>query len=155
MQVNVQLHATAALLPRKEPRNPLDRRLGESQSRLGRYGKQKKPALSGIETRSSCTEPLYLLSYADYSWKLYLRAFVQLLDVKIRHRLPIILYFSMKRSIFSVSRLITPVINPRVLEPYKLTKQTENVLLINQGRFVWNEYGLFHVATVSVIYYRS
>jgi len=39
MEVSDQLHAPAALPPRKEPWYPLDRRLGRPQSRSGRGGK--------------------------------------------------------------------------------------------------------------------
>jgi hypothetical protein len=39
--VSGQLHAPAALLPRKEPPVPLDRRLGGPQSRSGRRGEEK------------------------------------------------------------------------------------------------------------------
>jgi len=39
MEVSDQLHAPAALPPGKNPRYPLDRRLGGTQSRSGRGGK--------------------------------------------------------------------------------------------------------------------
>jgi hypothetical protein len=41
MEVNGQLHAPAALPQGKEPRYPLDRRLGGPQSRSGRNGEEK------------------------------------------------------------------------------------------------------------------
>jgi hypothetical protein len=41
MEVSGQLHAPAALPPRKEPGYPLDRRLGGPQSRSGRGVKEK------------------------------------------------------------------------------------------------------------------
>jgi hypothetical protein len=41
MEVSGQLHAPAALLPRKGPWYPLDRKLGGSQSRSGRGGEEK------------------------------------------------------------------------------------------------------------------
>jgi hypothetical protein len=40
LEVNGQLHDPTALLPGKEPRYPLDRRLGEPQSRCRQYVKQ-------------------------------------------------------------------------------------------------------------------
>jgi hypothetical protein len=41
MEVSGQLHAPAALPPRKSPWYPLDRRLGGPQSRPGRDGEEK------------------------------------------------------------------------------------------------------------------
>jgi hypothetical protein len=41
MEVSGQLHAPAALPPRKEPQYPLDRKLGGPQSRPGRDGEEK------------------------------------------------------------------------------------------------------------------
>jgi hypothetical protein len=41
MEVSGQFHASAALLQGKSPWYPLDRRLGESQSRSGRGGEEK------------------------------------------------------------------------------------------------------------------
>jgi len=41
MDVSGQLHASAALLPEKEPRYQLDKRLGGLQSRSGRGGEEK------------------------------------------------------------------------------------------------------------------
>jgi hypothetical protein len=50
MEVSGQVHAAAALTPGKEPRYPLDRRLGGPQSRSGRDGKEKNSQpLPGIE----------------------------------------------------------------------------------------------------------
>jgi hypothetical protein len=44
------LHAQAALPPGKEPRYPLDRSLGGSQSRSGRYGEEKIVDPTGTRT---------------------------------------------------------------------------------------------------------
>jgi hypothetical protein len=69
MGVSGQRHAPAALHPReKDPRYPLDRRLGGPQSRSGRRGLKKNPLpLSGIEPRSpdrpARSQTLYCLSY--------------------------------------------------------------------------------------------
>jgi len=41
MEVSGQLHAPAALPPGKEPRFPLDRRMGGPQSRAGHDGEEK------------------------------------------------------------------------------------------------------------------
>jgi hypothetical protein len=41
MEVSSQLYSPAALLPGKEPRYPLDRRLGGPQSRSGHGGQEK------------------------------------------------------------------------------------------------------------------
>jgi hypothetical protein len=41
MDVSGQLHASAALLPEKEPRYQLDKRLGGLQSRSGHSGEEK------------------------------------------------------------------------------------------------------------------
>jgi hypothetical protein len=48
MEVNDQLHAPAALPPRKEPRYPLARKMGGPQSRSGRGGEEKN-SLGGLE----------------------------------------------------------------------------------------------------------
>jgi hypothetical protein len=50
----------------KSPQYPLIRRLGGPQSRSGRCGEEKNPALSGIESGSS-SPTLYRLSYPE-SW---------------------------------------------------------------------------------------
>jgi hypothetical protein len=51
MEVGGQFHAPAALPPGKEPRYPLDRRLGGPQSRSGRGGEEKNSqSPPGIET---------------------------------------------------------------------------------------------------------
>jgi len=42
MEMSGQIHAPAALLPRKEPPYPLDRRLGGPQSRYERGAEDKK-----------------------------------------------------------------------------------------------------------------
>jgi hypothetical protein len=47
MEVSGQLHSPAALPLAKEPWYPLDRRLGESQSRSGRCGEEKNLAPAG------------------------------------------------------------------------------------------------------------
>jgi hypothetical protein len=56
-----------ALPPGKEPRYPLDRRLGGPQSRSGRRGEKKNLPLSGIEPRSpdrpARSQTLYCLRY--------------------------------------------------------------------------------------------
>jgi hypothetical protein len=45
-----QLHASAVLSPEKDPLYPLDRRLGEPQSRSGHSGEEKNSQpLPGIE----------------------------------------------------------------------------------------------------------
>jgi hypothetical protein len=50
MEVIGQIHAPAALLPGKNPRYPLDRRLGEPQSRFRHGGEEKNSQPpSGIE----------------------------------------------------------------------------------------------------------
>jgi hypothetical protein len=50
MEVSDQLHARATLLPAKGPWYPMDRRMGESQSRSGRGGEEKaSQPLPGIE----------------------------------------------------------------------------------------------------------
>jgi hypothetical protein len=41
MEVSGQFHSPVALTPEKEPWYPLDRRLGEPQSRSGRGGEEK------------------------------------------------------------------------------------------------------------------
>jgi hypothetical protein len=54
MGVSGQRHAPAALYPwGKNPRYPLNRRLGGPQSRSGRRGQKKNLPLSGIEPRTS------------------------------------------------------------------------------------------------------
>jgi hypothetical protein len=55
MGVSGQHHAPAALYPRgKDPRYPVDKRLGGPQSRSGRRGQKKNPLpLLGIEPRST------------------------------------------------------------------------------------------------------
>jgi hypothetical protein len=51
MEVNGQLHAPAALPPRKSSWYPLDRRLSGPQSRVGRRGEEKNSQpLPGLET---------------------------------------------------------------------------------------------------------
>jgi hypothetical protein len=49
MEVSGQLHTLANLPPGKEPRYPLDRRLGGPQSRFGRCGEENILALPEIE----------------------------------------------------------------------------------------------------------
>jgi hypothetical protein len=41
MEVGVQLHAPAAVAPGKNPKNPLNIRLGGGQSQSGHVGKEK------------------------------------------------------------------------------------------------------------------
>jgi hypothetical protein len=50
MEVSGQIHASAALTPWKEPRYPLDKRLGGPQSRSGHYGEEKNQPPPGIES---------------------------------------------------------------------------------------------------------
>jgi hypothetical protein len=51
MDVSSQLHAPAALLPAKQPRYPLDRKLRGPQNRSGRGGIEKNSQTPpGIET---------------------------------------------------------------------------------------------------------
>jgi len=58
MEVSGRLHAPATLHKRKSPRYPLDRRLGESQSRSGRGGEEKNaqplPGLTSPIIHSPC-----------------------------------------------------------------------------------------------------
>jgi hypothetical protein len=49
MQVSGQLHAPAALFSAKEPRYPLDRRLGGPQSRSEHGGEKNSQPLAGLE----------------------------------------------------------------------------------------------------------
>jgi hypothetical protein len=68
LEVSCQLHAPAALPPRKSPRYPFYRRLGGPQSRYGRYGVMKIFYPTGIRTpappgRPACSQLLYRLSY--------------------------------------------------------------------------------------------
>jgi hypothetical protein len=50
MEVSGQLHASAALPPGKEPRYPLDKRLGGLQTHSGHGGEEKNSqSLPGIE----------------------------------------------------------------------------------------------------------
>jgi hypothetical protein len=62
MEVSGQLHAPAALPPRKEPLVPIERRLGGPLSRSGSGGEDRKfPAPAGnrtLEPRSSSPEPI-------------------------------------------------------------------------------------------------
>ena len=51
MQINGQLHAAAALSPRKEPRFQLNMRTGGFRS-LESFGEGKSLALSGVEPRT-------------------------------------------------------------------------------------------------------
>jgi hypothetical protein len=63
MEVNGQLHAPASIPQRKEPRYPLDRRLGGPQGRSGRCGEENiLLTLSAIEPRPS-SPSLYRLNY--------------------------------------------------------------------------------------------
>jgi hypothetical protein len=54
----VRFTPQAALPPGKEPRYPLDRRLGGPQSRSGLCGGDKILSLLGIEHRSSIPSPI-------------------------------------------------------------------------------------------------
>jgi hypothetical protein len=51
LEASGQLHTPAALPQGKEPRSPLDRRLGGPQIRSGRREEQKFLPLSGLELR--------------------------------------------------------------------------------------------------------
>jgi hypothetical protein len=51
LKVSGQLHAPAALTPRKEPRYQLDRRMGGPQSQSGQHGEGKSFILLGLELR--------------------------------------------------------------------------------------------------------
>jgi hypothetical protein len=53
MEVSDQIHALAALLLRKEPRYPLDRKLDGPQGQNGRGEEKNSQPLQGIEPRSS------------------------------------------------------------------------------------------------------
>jgi hypothetical protein len=59
MEVSGQLHASAALPARKEPRYPL----GGPKSSFGRCREEKNLALPGIETREA--QPAVRMSYPD------------------------------------------------------------------------------------------
>jgi hypothetical protein len=56
MERSGQLYAPAALPPGKEPRYPLDKRLGGPQSRFGRCGEQKSLALA--RNRTPAVQPV-------------------------------------------------------------------------------------------------
>jgi hypothetical protein len=57
MEVSGQLHAPTALLPGKEPRYPLDRRLDVPHARFEHSGEEKKvPAPA--ENRTSVVQPV-------------------------------------------------------------------------------------------------
>jgi hypothetical protein len=62
--VSGQLHAPAALPPGKEPRYPLDRRLGGPQSRSGRFGEEKILDPTGTRTPN----PLVVQPIASRKW---------------------------------------------------------------------------------------
>ena len=68
MEANGSLHASAAVPPEKEPRYPLNRRLGGPHSRTG-FGEKDKNVLSlpSIEPRTvpPIIWSLYQLSYSD------------------------------------------------------------------------------------------
>jgi hypothetical protein len=71
--VSGQLHAPAALTPGKSPCYPFYRRLGEPQSRSGRYGEVKIFYPIGTRTpapapgRPACSQSLYQLRYPGSS----------------------------------------------------------------------------------------
>jgi hypothetical protein len=52
MEVNGQLHTPATLVPGKDPRYPLNRRLGGSQCRSGRCKREISSAPAGLEPRA-------------------------------------------------------------------------------------------------------
>jgi hypothetical protein len=53
-----QLHAPAALSPRKEPPAPLDRRLGGPHNQSGRRGEKKILDLIGTRTPTPVAQPV-------------------------------------------------------------------------------------------------
>jgi hypothetical protein len=56
MKMSGQLHDPAALLPGKQPRYPLDRRLGGPQSWSGRGGEEKTSLTTG--SRNPLAQPI-------------------------------------------------------------------------------------------------
>jgi hypothetical protein len=80
-----QFQASATLPPGKQPRYPLDRKLGGLQSRFRHYEEEINPlSLSGIEPRfldrPACSlVALYRLSYADSYCKLNKIKFLSIL----------------------------------------------------------------------------
>jgi hypothetical protein len=71
MEVNGQLHAPATLPPGKEPRYPLDRRLGGPQSRSGRSGEEKNSQTdisAGCKTLDSQSNSLTTLLLDEKIW---------------------------------------------------------------------------------------
>jgi hypothetical protein len=66
MEVSGRLHAQAALPPGKEPRYPLDRRLGGPQSRSGRRREETILDLIGTELRH-VGRPARSSCYTEYA----------------------------------------------------------------------------------------
>jgi hypothetical protein len=62
MEVSGQLHVPAALLLRKEPKYPLDGRLGEPQTQSGCYGEEKN--LAPAKNQTLAVQPITYL-YTD------------------------------------------------------------------------------------------
>jgi hypothetical protein len=60
MEVSGHLHATVALLPRKEFRFPLDRRLGRPQSRSGCGGEEKSVKSKSLEISGNFIFRMYI-----------------------------------------------------------------------------------------------
>jgi hypothetical protein len=67
LEVSGQLHATAALPPGKDPRYPLDRRLGGPQSRSGRFGAEKILDPTGTRVLSPSVVQPVASRYTDYA----------------------------------------------------------------------------------------
>jgi hypothetical protein len=59
MEVSGQLQAPAALPPEKEPRYPLDKRLGWPQSLYESYGEEKNLASAGNRTPADNKSNVY------------------------------------------------------------------------------------------------
>jgi hypothetical protein len=78
MEVSGQLHAPAALLPRKSPWYPLDMRLGGPQSRSGRGGEEKNS--------QTLEYPIIQLYVTELSRLFFLR-------LRLRYFLPHLKYF--------------------------------------------------------------
>jgi len=71
MEVTGQVHALAALILRKEPRHPLNRRQCGPQSRYGRLVKQKNhftPQGFELQTVQSVAWSLYWILCAEVNW---------------------------------------------------------------------------------------
>jgi hypothetical protein len=78
MEVSGQLHAPAALLQKKSPWYPLERRLGEPQNRSARLGEDKNLALIGIRY-TDCLIP----AHQRKLWAYFIR--IMLATIQIRN----------------------------------------------------------------------